>query len=103
MEDTGFSPTESVACWGGVGLQRSVVLEVPGVGDAVVEDGAAAAVVEEEGEVLALDGVAPPFVFDDPGVLDAFDLVIVAIDDEFMGKSLVVGRDGERYGLVQGS
>ena len=65
---SGFGPLETPR-W-------SVVLEVPGIVDPVVEDGAAGAVIEQEGEVLAGDRLPPPFVLDDPGVLDALDLMV---------------------------
>jgi len=68
----------------------------------IVVDRAAAAIVEQQGEVLAPDRLPPPFVFDDPGVLDALDEMDAAIDDD-RDRAITLGRDLDRERLVQGS
>ena len=81
---------------------RSVGLGEPGVGDAVVVDRAGLSVAEQDGEVLAADRLAPPFVFDDPGVLDAGDRLAIAVVD-YGNRLALFQLDVQGARSVQGS
>jgi hypothetical protein len=82
--------------------RRSIGLGKPGVGGAIVVDGAGLTIAEQDGEVLPADRLAPPFVLDDPGVLDVGDRMPLAVIDQG-NRSPVFQLDPQRARFVQGS
>lgn len=82
--------------------KSSVVLGIPGGTFAIEKDCPAGAIIEQQDEVLPVDRLSPPFVLDDPHVLDGLDPVAMPAHQQgdWCG---VIGNDRDRLRRIQGS
>ncbi|MDQ3540433.1 MAG: hypothetical protein M3440_07070 [Chloroflexota bacterium] len=80
----------------------SVILRIPGGIFAIEKDRVARAIIEQQDEVPPVDRLSPPFVLNDPHVLDGLDPMAMPAhhQGDWYG---VVGNDRDRLWRIQGS